>query len=147
MTPDPRRPRKGGPRGKQRGGNQPRAHQPGANQPGATNFRAKNPGAVPPPDHIAARRRTAAIVTLICAIVGIALVTVGAIGGVNAALAGGGADFFVVLFVLGALTLIATVIRSIIGLMRRGGNRALWISSLVVGVLPAAAVVVVNLTR
>jgi hypothetical protein len=83
---------------------------------------------------------------LIAAIVGTGLLVWGFLGGINSALDGSGSGaspLFYVLFVVGAVLVLAALVLSIVRLVQ-GRNRALAAVTLVVCLLPIIAVIVLR---
>jgi hypothetical protein len=88
-------------------------------------------------------RLRAPLLTIFAGIIAIGLVSWGFLAGIDAALSGSGsgAGPYIALFVLGAVMVIGTVVSAVLGLFSRD-HRVLWSISLVLGLLPVIAVVV-----
>jgi uncharacterized membrane-anchored protein len=80
---------------------------------------------------------------LIAAIVGTVLMVVGFLGGIDAALAGNSAGntTYMVLFIVGAVLIVAALVMTLYRMIRSGSSVLAW-ATIVVGLLPMIAVVI-----
>jgi uncharacterized membrane-anchored protein len=80
---------------------------------------------------------------LIAAVVGTVLMIVGFLGGIDAALNGNGAGntAYMVLFLIGAVLIVAALVMTLYRMIRGGSSVLAWVT-IVVGLLPMIAVVI-----
>jgi len=93
-----------------------------------------------------APRRTHAVIAIVLSLLGAALQFWGFVYGISAALdgSGRGPGAFVLIFFGGTVLVLAAIVMSIIGLVRRRA-KGLWVVALVISLLPITVIVIGSL--